>query len=586
MREEQRRKITTITTSRTSYGASSNRSAFGYWVPLAITLTAATVALGAWIWSERDDKEESESENEHYYASTSKPSGRHDGGLSGAATAAGTAGLGAAAGYASMSGGLPPGPGPAGSQQQPPPGSFAPQPPLQGGFKGPPPGSMPPGASGEAAGFYNQENQSRAMSTGVSNTQQDDSSFLTRMTNAVGSNTWAGKSLAAAGSMVGGAVNAVRGAGDDGQAFSDQERWSEEADKPERTMSPRKSTGTVAGAGADVSRRGLQRTGTAAEFYSGAVDAPRRSSVASKKRRTVAVVVSAVDRVDDGLEVDAHQSILAHLPGYINPDTTRIIVLIYDPELHTHPLSLISRRASERHTSVPSVRSQSTSSYAKINTPGANGTPAQTPGDFPHDNDSDDKGILAHIDPKPEDSNTSLSRRDSRDDRSEQKRETLAYPATAALVRERSNELIPTNNPLDVEANPLFKTLYNQANALVDRDTSILPFTSRDGHKHILRSIQPETLYIQESLCGTDGSLVSELRGWVRSIVVVIGDEGGFGGLIDSDTEDERGRRKQTGMSAEKWWKKESVTGVGRGVSVVESLNVGDDWRRRVNDEE
>lgn len=67
---------------------------------------------------------------------------------------------------------------------------------------------------------------------------------------------------------------------------------------------------------------------------------------------------------------------------------------------------------------------------------------------------------------------------------------------------------------------------------------------------------------------------------------MVIGDEGGFGGLIDSDTEDERGRRKQAGTSAEKWWKKESVTGVGRGVSVVESLNVGDDWRRRVNDEE
>lgn len=135
-----------------------------------------------------------------------------------------------------------------------------------------------------------------------------------------------------------------------------------------------------------------------------------------------------------------------------------------------------------------------------------------------------------------------------------------------------------------MEANPLFKTLYNQANALVDRDTSILPFTSREGHKHILRSIQPEILYMQESLCGIDGSLVSELQGWVKNIVVVIGDEAGFGGLIDSDTEDERGRGRKA--STEIWWRKESVTGVGRGVNVVESLNVGEDWRRRVNEEE
>lgn len=85
-------------------------------------------------------------------------------------------------------------------------------------------------------------------------------------------------------------------------------------------------------------------------------------------------------------------------------------------------------------------------------------------------------------------------------------------------------------------------------------------------------------------MCGIDGSLVSELTGWVKNIVVVIGDEGGFGGLIDSDTEDERGRGRKS--SSEIWWRKESVTGVGRGVNVVESLNVGEDWRRRVNEEE
>lgn len=284
---------------------------------------------------------------------------------------------------------------------------------------------------------------------------------------------------------------------------------------------------------------------------------------------------------------------LAHLTSHVDTESTRIIVLIHDPELHTHPLSLISRRASERQTSAPSIRSQSTSSYAKINTPGANGTPIQTPGDFPQDSqneDSDDKGILSHVDPQPLDS-ASLSRHNSRDERSSRpslNQASADYRVNSrqnSLGRPPSNELVPAANPLDMEANPLFKTLYNQANQLVDRDTSILPFTSSDGHKHILRSIQPEIVYIQEALCGIDGSLVTELRGWVRSIVVVIGDEGGMGGLVDSDTEEEDKTSSKKGTEG-KWWRKESVTGVGRGVSVVESLRVGEDWQRRVNEDD
>lgn len=350
MREE-RRKITTITTSRSSsaYGASGSRSVFGYWVPLAITVTAASIAIGAWIWSERSDEEESESEPEHYYANApgARPGSSHGGGLSGAAAAAGAAGLGAAAGYSSMSGGLPPpGPGPTGTQQ-PPPGSYNPQPPFQGGFQGPPPGSMaPPPQGGAAASFYREEGQSREMSTGVTTQHQEDTGLLARMSNAVGltrgdtpgrtnysGGGWASRSLAAAGSMVEGAVNAVRGSTEEGnQHFSDQEKWSEEADKPERTnsMSPRKSgasiaagaalgavAGAVAGAGAGASAgadaasepksRSIARTGTAAEFYSGAFDAPRRSSVVALERRTVAICVSAVDSPTDRMEVDAHQ---------------------------------------------------------------------------------------------------------------------------------------------------------------------------------------------------------------------------------------------------------------------------------------
>lgn len=43
---------------RQPYGASSRRSTLGYWVPLALTVTAATISLAAWIWSERSDDDD------------------------------------------------------------------------------------------------------------------------------------------------------------------------------------------------------------------------------------------------------------------------------------------------------------------------------------------------------------------------------------------------------------------------------------------------------------------------------------------------------------------------------------------------
>lgn len=287
------------------------------------------------------------------------------------------------------------------------------------------------------------------------------------------------------------------------------------------------------------------------------------------------------------------QSILALVPEFLHSDRTRIIVLIYAPDMNVHPLSAISRRASERRSqSAPSVRSRSTSSYQNINTPGANGTPLPTPGDFPQSNEnsaSEDQGILAHVSPRPMDSQSSLVRRGSRDERRGSRGSTSGDRGSSqALVQYLRGDEEAVANPVDEETTPLFKTLYNQANALVDRDTSIIPFTRLESCKHILRSIQPELVYIQESLCGTDGSIVSELQGWVRNVVVVIGDEGGMGGLVDSDDEDDRGRYKSGdgAKAGDVWWKRESVSGLGRGVSVVEGLRVGEDWRRRVNEEE
>ncbi len=172
------------------------------------------------------------------------------------------------------------------------------------------------------------------------------------------------------------------------------------------------------------------------------------------------------------------------------------------------------------------------SSFSNISQTDAH-TPAQTPGEF---NEGDgEEGMLSSVDP----------------------------------------------NPIN-EAPSLYKTLHNQAQTLVEKDTMILPFTSCTGHKHMLKSLAPELVYIQEPLCGSEGEIVADLSGWVRQTVVVIGDEGGQGGLIDTDDEGARAG----GGKAQVWWQTEERTGLGKRVAVVESLKIGDDWERRVNEKD
>ncbi|KAL9116235.1 MAG: hypothetical protein Q9227_000606 [Pyrenula ochraceoflavens] len=440
-----------------SYGSTGRRTTLGYWIPLALTVTVATVGLAAWIWSERkDDDNEGGSEEEHYQGGIPPP------------------------GYASMSGGIPvEGNNPADFQGPPPPGTFgAPAP----GLNGPP----PPGAE-------------YSRSTGAET--QDENNLVARMSGALRrtpspqqSYDWASKKVAAgvaaAGAMVGGALSSIReGSQED---FEDHERWSEEADNRDQGREP---------------KQGIRRRGTADEFFGGKIDMPRHASLRGI-RKSVAIVVSAVENDSDGLaEVGHHASILAHLPEHVNPDVARIFVLIYIPELKAHPLSTAS-------TKTPASL---TSSYSNIAHEDAHSL-------------EDTEERLANVDP----------------------------------------------HPID-DTPPLFKTLYNQAQALVDKDSMIMPFTMPTGHMHILRSLGPETVYIQESLCGHDGDLVSSLSGWVKQTVVVVGDEGGHGGLVDTDDE------APTDEKHEKWWQQEERTGLGKRVAVVDSLRVGEDWGRRVN---
>lgn len=50
--------------SRRTNSSASRRSALGYWVPLAVTVTVATVGLAAWIWSERKDHDDDDYYND------------------------------------------------------------------------------------------------------------------------------------------------------------------------------------------------------------------------------------------------------------------------------------------------------------------------------------------------------------------------------------------------------------------------------------------------------------------------------------------------------------------------------------------
>ena len=141
------------------------------------------------------------------------------------------------------------------------------------------------------------------------------------------------------------------------------------------------------------------------------------------------------------------------------------------------------------------------------------------------------------------------------------------------------SELPLTNiDPQPMSNSPdMFNPLYAQARALVEKETMIMPFTTPKGYVQLLRHIAPEVVYVQATLSGPGGDTVKDISGWVGQVVLVVGDDSGHGGLVDS--EDERGT---AGEARDRWWQNDSKIGLGKGIEVVEGLRVGEDWRRRV----
>lgn len=373
----------------------------------------------------------------------------------------------------------------------------------QGGSRGAPgPGDdayRPVGPDGEYAA-----------TTGADIRGEDEASVMARMQGALrrtpspqqifdGASKRVAAGVAAAGAFMGAGLTSIReeNRGD----FEDHSRWSEE-----------------------MRSRTNERSQQAAASMSGAL--PTRALVADSRKKTVAIVVSSVSSQDDPEDfspqhavgytlvlanpADDVQSILSHLPEQVDPDTSRIFVLIYAPDMK----HAVGQRSPPRSTM------SITSSYSNIAP-----EEAATSGELP-------VGEVSTIEPRQMDETEGTG--------------------------------------------PFFKTLYTQAQALVEKESMIMPFNTATGYVHLVRHLSPDLVYVQESLTGNEGDPVHHISGWVRQVVVVVGDEGGRGGLIDSDDESALGEKE------ERWWRKEGTTGIGKRIDVVDVLRTGDDWRRRV----
>jgi len=149
------------------------------------------------------------------------------------------------------------------------------------------------------------------------------------------------------------------------------------------------------------------------------------------------------------------------------------------------------------------------------------------------------------------------------------------------LAQDEEDELSPSGKN-DIPYNPLYEGINSQAQELVDHPTQVLPFTTSTGHIHLLRHLSPSTVYLQEALGGDFGENVEQIKGWVGQIVLLVGGVDTGGGSVDAETESEDAGKEAGKELAQKWWMDEARVGLGKGVEVVESKRLGEDWARRV----
>ncbi|KAI5844404.1 hypothetical protein DFP73DRAFT_496060 [Morchella snyderi] len=136
---------------------------------------------------------------------------------------------------------------------------------------------------------------------------------------------------------------------------------------------------------------------------------------------------------------------------------------------------------------------------------------------------------------------------------------------------------------------------YNIATSLLPASyplEHILPFTDSTSITPLLRVLAPEVVYIEELITiPSSGDIVAGLLegGWVGSVVIVlVGEDDQFAGLIDSDDEEESPVEMRKSKGEGRWWGDNSPGGIrarfGGRVQVVEGWVLADDWRRRIEE--
>ena len=245
---------------RQAYGASSRRTALGYWLPLAVTVTVATAGLVAWIWSERKENEEDDDNLPPPHQSPP-----------------------------SYGNGPPP---PAG--YGPPPQGYGDPPRAEGpGFGGPlgqfPPPSGPDyqGSPGQAPYVPGPDPRGLAdqgivaqMSGALRRTPSPQQVF-----DAAKGRVVAG--VTAAGAVVGGALSSITE--EDKAGYEDHSRWSEEADS---------QTG---------GRQGPKLQDLESSSPASARQGAHSGAKVGGKKKTVAIVVSAATDYEHSEEAGYHQ---------------------------------------------------------------------------------------------------------------------------------------------------------------------------------------------------------------------------------------------------------------------------------------
>ena len=247
---------------RQTYGTSTRRTAWGYWLPLAVTLTVATAGLVAWVWNERRDDDDDDL--------AYRPPGQ--------------------------TGPPPPGPG---YDNAPPPSGYGPPPPGYGsgppqGFQGPPPTfEGPPAAQApfvpgpDARGAEDQSIAAR-MSGALRRTPSPQQIFDGARRNVVAGVT-------AAGAVVGGALSSITEEGKGG--YEDHSRWSEEAESQQ----------------GEPSRKGPELRDL--EGSTSSRQTTQSKIKASGKRKTVAIVISAETDYEHAEDAGYHQEHAVSVPS-------------------------------------------------------------------------------------------------------------------------------------------------------------------------------------------------------------------------------------------------------------------------------